>query len=176
MKQTAICFSILLSMGAYVKAQDVTYEWTGGTPGYSGTIVLDSPSSSGGSLSDIVSLSVTTPTNGTITPDLNPADGNTYLADPTFTWTPTQITEMGIIGYDLANDYIIVAQNFGGGGLNQLSGELNSTAFDEIDTSGTWTAVQIPEPGYYALLMALVVGCAVTARRFRVSDSSRIAT
>jgi hypothetical protein len=140
-----------------------TYEWQGDA-GYSGTLVLDTPSSSAGSLSDIVSLVVTTPMNGTIVADTDPADGNIGLLDPVFTWNAGQITEMGIIAYTSdpsSPDYLIAAQNFDGTGLNQLSGaaapDLNTPLFDEIDTGGNWLAVSVPEPAPLMYCLGYVV-------------------
>ena len=140
-----------------------TYEWQG-DPGFSGTLVLDAPASAGGSISDIVSLEVTTPLNGTLIADMNPADGNVMLIDPIFTWNAGQITEMGVTAYVTADpssaafsDYMIAAQNFDGTGLNQLSGAAptsSSPLFDEIDTGGNWVAV-VPEPS----ALAYCAGC-----------------
>jgi len=45
MKTTVILSSLFFSIGASVQAQDTTYDWIGGASGFSGTIVLDSPSS-----------------------------------------------------------------------------------------------------------------------------------
>jgi hypothetical protein len=142
-----------------------TYEWEG-DPGYSGTLVLDAQSSAGGSISDIMYLEVTTPDNGTLIADLNPANGDVQLIDPVFTWNAGQITEMGITAYVTADpnspafpDYLIAAQNFDGTGLNQLSGAaptLSSPLFDEIDTGGNWVAA-VPEPSS----LAYCFGCAV---------------
>jgi len=144
------------------------YDWVGGTPGYYGTLILDSPSSTGGSINDVVSLTITTPINGTIVADLNPADGNAYLADSTFTWNSSQITEMGILGFDAAGDYVIAAQNLSGSGLNQLSGELASTAYDEVDIGGSWVAAPVPEPGTVISGVLLMVPFGVnTFRKLR---------
>jgi hypothetical protein len=91
-EKTAVLSALLLSFGASVQA-NTTYDWTGGAAGYTGTIVLDSSSSSGGSVADIVSLVISTPTTGG-TLDVNLASA--YLADPIFTWNSSQITEMGV--------------------------------------------------------------------------------
>ena len=121
MKKTALCFGLLILLNFSVRAQDTTYYWTG-TEGFTAMITLDSPSSTDGSLSDIVSIYAQDPDQygpfanypvtmpwGTVGPDefdstdatLNPYD---WTTPQPFTWDPTEITSMDLqwtLGGDL---------------------------------------------------------------------------
>jgi hypothetical protein len=152
-----------------------TYDWEGGLPGYSGTLVLDAPSSAaapyGGSLSDVVSLVVTTPVNGTFVADVNPADGlgsiGTYsdngngpLVDTTLIWNPSQITQM-VLAYYGSNDPnspdyyqgIVVSETLVNGSLQgQLSFYNPPSPNVDLDITGQWVAAPAPEPAAYGAL------------------------
>jgi len=162
-----------LSFVGAANAASYTYDWIGGTPGYYGSLVLDASSSSsgGGSASDIVSLSVTTPHNGTIV--LDTADwvslGYPQLLDPVFTWNSSQITEMAIFGYDASgNNSVLIAEDAFVGGANQDSNELGISSDADIGTygveGGSWEAVPnaaVPEPvTTIPYVFALLVFCA----------------
>src|ERR1035441_8696392 len=95
-KSALLALSVSLGAAASVPAADQTYVWSDGAPGYSGTIVLDSNSSTSGSDADIVSITVNTP-GGSET--LNQANiGSVYINNvgTPFTWNPSQITSMWI--------------------------------------------------------------------------------
>jgi hypothetical protein len=57
--------ALLIFLAVSAQANE-TYVWTGGLPGYSGSIVLDSSSSpnGGGTMADIVSAEITVPLPG----------------------------------------------------------------------------------------------------------------
>ena len=138
------------------KAASFDYVWTGGAPGYAGTIVLDSASSSGGTVNDIISLSFTTPHFGTFagTPGF-------LSSDQSFTWTPTRITSMSIGG---VGDTILfrfgtggVWSNFGTGNVIVAHQGAAGNTFD-FDDTGTWLAASaVPDHSSTLALMSLAV-------------------
>src|SRR5580698_3921735 len=110
-KQAAICV-VLLGIGSFVQAADTTYDGTG-TGGFDAMITLDSSSSSGGSLSDIVSIYVQDPSDfgpfanyptsifitgfGSITLPASEFDSSTVTLGSPFTWNSTAITSMSLV-------------------------------------------------------------------------------
>ncbi|HEX3799586.1 MAG TPA: hypothetical protein VH413_12880 [Verrucomicrobiae bacterium] len=171
-KYSAVFCGLLLALGLVAQAQDTTYIWTGGAPGYSGTIVLDSPESSHGTLADIISIEIYTPRFGPLS--MNLSSGSVFLTDPTFTWNPDHITEMFIAGLSTAPfGNIFVTENSGGG--NDLS--LRSLLYNQydVDTLGSWDAESlIPAPdatGTFGLLGFVVVGMSVVSRRLCVHEA-----
>lgn len=165
MKKTAILSTLLLSIGASAQAQDTTYDWTGGLPGYSGTIVLDSPSSAGGNLGDIVSMDITAPGYGStqVLVDLGFLDGQ-------FTWSATHITDMEYVnGLDQGpfNAYFdIEASAPGDYGRSDVgvSGDLG----DVNDFSGSWEArasADVPDPMSTLPVLFFLFGSLIAGRQ-----------
>lgn len=143
---------------------DATYSWTGGSAGYAGTVVLDSTSSAGGSLADVVSITITD-LNGTFT-----ADNTSVLLDPTFTWTPTGITEMWI---DWDSGLYGVGQDVSGGGVNFVGNNNNFGNTTSLDFAGSWTRVQgnsVPDGGSMLALFGLSLA-AVAAFRLKFGQA-----
>jgi hypothetical protein len=167
MKKKAVLSALMLTLGVSVQAQDTTYDWTGGAPGFSGSIILDSPLSSGGSLSDILSISITTPSSGTISMNMSP--GRVFLTDPTFTWNHNQITEMFIGGSATKPfDNIYVTENSGGGNDESAFSILYDNEIS-IDTSGSWVApsgVGVPDTGGGIWLLGFALAGLGGCRRF----------
>jgi hypothetical protein len=110
-----------------VWAGNYTYNYVGGATGYSGTIVLDTNASpaGGGSVSDIVAMSVTTPSYGTLV--WSPADITTPLDQ--FTWDSAGITLMNI-QYDIPPGFSFFAVVVAG------------AVYDRVEASGTNGLVQ----------------------------------
>ena len=108
-------------------AGNFTYNYVGGATGYSGTIVLNTNSSpaGGGSVANIVSMSVTTPAYGTLV--WNAADITTPLGS--FTWDRNGITAMNI-QYDIPP------------GFSFFAVVVASTVYDRVEASGTNGLVQ----------------------------------
>lgn len=166
MKKIALISSLAFCIGLSVQGQDTTYTWQGGAPGFSGTLVLDAPSSplGGGSASDIVSWQLTTPIGGTVT--LYP--GVVGPVDPTFTWNSSQITEMAIEGIgsgSFGNVLMLAGQNYFGSGLNLVAVE-NLNGFQESDTTGSWKAA-VPDGGSTVALLGVALAGLGAVRRFR---------
>jgi hypothetical protein len=182
------CFTgLVLSTGSSYGAF-YTYVWEGGLPGYSGTLVLDAPSSTGGGLSDVVSLEVTTPVNGTFVADVNPADGlgsiGTYsdngngpLVDTTLIWNASQITQMSLAYYG-SNDPnspqyyqgIVVSETIvpDGSLQGQLSYYNPPSPNVDLDITGQWVAA--PEPATTSAIAGIAAlgtfGYAALRRKF----------
>jgi hypothetical protein len=160
MKKILILSFVLLFAGASMYAQDTTYVWTGGSS-ESGTIVLDSPSSSGGSLSDIVSIDITDPSFGVI----NGFNFSFFFGGSTFTWNSSQITQMEILSIDSFDHNIstVVAENepVGGSGNEILVGEGFGPIFTVgLDNTGSWLAapsVGVPDGGSSVWLLGLAL-------------------
>jgi hypothetical protein len=163
-----------------------TYDWEGGLQGYSGTLVLDAPFSTAGSLSDVVSLVVTTPVNGTFVADVNPADGlgfiGTYsdngngpLVDTTLIWNASQVTQMALTYYG-SNDpnspayyeNVVVAETMVNGSLQgQLSFYNPPSPNVDLDITGQWVAAAVPEPAAYGALAGAGVLLVSLGSQFR---------
>lgn len=153
------------------------YIFTGAEPGYSGELYLDSNSSSNGSLSDIVSLTVTDP-RGTFTynPNLPNLSQFSYFQtqsynalESSFTWNPSEITEMNILfdyyfiaGYT-AGSYAEIGQNapVEGGTFTGIS-TLNDYVQYESDLGGDWVSAHPPPVPDRASTLALL-GAALAA-------------
>ena len=137
-----ICLSTTIGFLS-AQAQDTMYAWEGGAPGYHGTIVMDSPSSSGGTFSDIVSISVSTPDGPTIYGI--PSTGLDYYGSP-ITWNSSQITEMYFgMQATVSGYYLVVAEN--------LLAEEGPGGLLETDVSGSWQVISVPEPSVIAFGM-----------------------
>jgi hypothetical protein len=143
----ALAIPLLIQSGL-VRADTFPYEyvWTGGQPGFSGVLYLDSPSSNGGSISDIgLGSYLRTPNSWG---DMS-LWGYTHSYQG-FTWNPQQITSM-YIGFNSQNVQGYVYENFGG--QNGILWYNISTLppVEDLDTSGSWLAV--PEPSSASLLV-----------------------
>ncbi len=151
---------------AFQARANLEYDWTGGTAGYSGTIILDSNSNSAGSISDIVSGQITTP-QGTYVFD----SGMVFSTPEPFAWNPSQITDMWIDWYQPTLDpaWAGFGENYGGGGLNFVGSgtdRYNDSTW-VVDFAGSWTAASsIPDGGaVIALLSGALVALAALRRR-----------
>lgn len=149
---------------------DQEYDWTGGTAGYSGTIILDSNSNSSGSISDIVSGQITTPQG-------------TYVFDPTkvfyslvpFAWNPSQITSMWIDWNQGVTGWAGFGENYQGPATPNFvgSGPVQDPALSStwaVDFTGSWTAASfassVPDGGAtIALLGGALIALAALRRR-----------
>ena len=180
--------TLLLGVCAPHAFASFEYDYKNGSPGYSGSLFLDTNSSTGGSLSDIVSLTVTTP-GGTFTynpsnPDLSHFNYNQTASynslESAFTWNPTEITQMHVLfdyyfisGYT-AWSYAEVAQNAPASPTNFTGiGTLNNAVSYHYDYSGSWVAAKpppVPDGGssLYLLSVALaaLAGAALTRSQF----------
>src|SRR5580693_4299353 len=174
-----LALSVGLGIAASVQAADQTYKWTEGAPGFSGTIVLDSSSSTGGSLADIVSINVTTPEGSATLTQANIGDVYVNNLFAPFTWTPSQITGMWIDWYTTAADS--VNQSAGVGENYQppfndnflyCPNNLSPSGQDfagpgETDTTGGWRAVSsVPDAGSTSLLLGAALTGLSVCRRF----------
>jgi hypothetical protein len=159
--------ALLIFLAVSAQANE-TYTWTGGMPGYSGTIVLDSSSSpnGGGTMADIVSAEITVPLPGffgtqeyTFNFDSLTASSFTPLV-----WNPDDITGMEIRWQDVPS--FVNDPNMG----NNYLGDYNSNeGVSTEDDTGSWQAdpanppINVPDGESTAGLMALsagVIGCA----------------
>jgi hypothetical protein len=172
-----LALSVSLGIVASLQAADQTYDWTKGLPGYSGTIVLDSSSSAGGSLADVVSISVTTPGGSDTLTQANIAD--VYINNPygPFTWNASQITGMWIAWYT-TSDHSMNAPAGGVGQNYQPSIPGHNFVFDPNDNfidfvglgnkdlTGAWRAASVPDAGSTSLLLGLALTGLGACRRF----------
>jgi hypothetical protein len=178
-----LALSVSLGVAASVQA-DQTYSWVDGAPGYTGTIVLDSSSSSAGSLSDIVSITVNTPGGSATLTQAN--IGAVYVDnfDTTFAWTPSQISSMWIDWYTTSVASISagaagVGEDYDtSGGLNfesfNTSTETNldvAGAIEPNDKTGSWLATSsttgaVPDAGSTSLLLGVALTGFGACRRF----------
>jgi hypothetical protein len=181
--QYSLLLALALGLGAAasVHATDEAYKWSLGAPGYSGTIILDSDSSSGGSLADIVSISVSTPGGSETLTQAN--IGSVYINnfDTPFTWNPSQITSMWIAWYTTANP--VIADGVAGVGEQYAGENANFEFYDpagaiyqdyasplNTDTTGTWLASgpvsSVPDAGSTSLLLGVALTGLGFCRRF----------
>jgi hypothetical protein len=197
-----ILAALVLGITFSTNAQDTEYVWNSydggayngalGPPSglfpITGTIILDSPSSSGGSLSDIVSLSLSSGLSGSYA--VNPTgasgfeDGLYYtisLGTP-FTWTPTRITDMDITvtanfpsppfgnGF---TDYVLPmdASPLGGGSvdLDNVFGNGES-----IDPLGAWRGSPVPEVFSTTALLFLSMVILSVGRHYLLREAIRV--
>jgi len=171
MKKLAIISSFILFIAAIAQANDTTYVWTGGDPGYSGQIVLDSSSSAGGSLADIVSINITTPTRW----------GGSFSFDPEtvvefqtpFTWNSSEITSMDI---EWSYKGGLPSTPSIGGGFAEVDAygyygddlATDTAGRPRIDGTGLWLAAAPDATSTIGLLGAALCGLRLL-RRFRVN-------
>ena len=161
MKRIISLFGFILISAISARAQNTTYHWVGGAPGFSGTIILDSPSSQAGSLKDIISISLFTPRFGSLSLDPNTIS----LTDPQFTWNSTGITEMFIAGLS-SSPFIQAAVIENSGGGNALSAIDFLHQQPSIDTSGSWQGTPLPDVENSACLFGFSLACVAFFRRF----------
>jgi hypothetical protein len=175
-----LALSVGLGIAASVQAADQTYKWTEGVAGFSGTIVLDSSSSTGGSLADIVSINVTTPEGSASLTQAN--IGDVYINNilGPFTWNPSQITGMWVDWYLTAADSLNEAAGVGQDyqpGFNanfvfcpnnlSTSGQDFASPTSNTDTTGGWRAVSsVPDAGSTSLLLGAALTGLSVCRRF----------
>lgn len=152
------------------RASFITFNLVGASPGFSGQMTLDAISSNDGSLSDIDSLTLTTP-GGTYT--FNPADSdsiNYYQSGVyneqliPFTWNSHEITEM-----DLLFDYDFIAESepvyFADIGVNapvydfpsNFEYSLSDYVDYNFDFAGKWVAVATPDQTSTLILLGLAL-------------------
>ena len=175
--RTVFVMALILA-GASAQANE-TYYWTGGEPGFSGEITLDSSFSptGGGTIGDIVFAEATIP---------EPGGQAVFYYDPRtfglfsyqaffqlqgpFSWNSQQITAMTIywvpfapvfdnlhLGPSLLNDY-----NANGFGL------LGNYQDPITDNNGSWLAADasVPDGGSTVFLLALAMGALGCCRRW----------
>jgi hypothetical protein len=170
------CFATFIMAMALVmraESQDTTYLWSGGQPGFYGSITLDAADSptGGGTLNDIVSLSVDISAAGgersfTYPESMfNPSAGFTFSGP--FTWDAKGIISMSI-------NYVPVAPTFdhvllGSGELGDynpsgFTGGINPPILAD-DSTGTWQAtnpINVPDNTSTVWLLGLgltTLGC-----------------
>jgi hypothetical protein len=131
---SSILCILLFAAFAVTGRANQEYDWTGGAPGFSGSIVLDSNSNTNGTLADIVSVVITDPEH---TFDVVPGSFlDSFDGTEAFSWNPSQITGMSIL-FD--SGLISVDENFDNTGLNDIQVvELPSNL--DTDTTGSWLA------------------------------------
>jgi len=158
----------LLIQSPFVYAQGTfqyEYDWTGGQSGYYGVLFLDSPSSSGGSISDIG------PNSYFQTPDSwsHLSFWSFSTSYQSFTWNPQQITSM-FIGFNFGTIQGNIYQNWGGQNGVVWYNSTTIPAVQDWDSSGSWVAVATPEPTSMALLvcsMTALYGYRLATRKFQ---------
>lgn len=168
------------------RASFITFNLVGASPGFSGQMTLDAISSNDGSLSDIDSLTLTTP-GGTYT--FNPADPDTVnyyqtaidneLLSP-FTWNSHEITEMDVV----FDEYFIAEFGplyFANIGVNapvydfpsnfeySLTGDIDYY----FDFNGTWVAVATPDQTSTLILLGLALAAGGGAELWQRKRSGR---
>ena len=170
---TLLALSLGVAVAASVQA-DQAYTWTGVLPGYSGTIVLDSDSSVGGSTADIVSINITTPGGSASLTQANIGDVYIDNLGQLFTWNPNQITSMWLAWYTDPSDTPALSGEVGenydhSGGLNfvGIDGTFLDVAgsIEPVDKDGAWRVV--PDAGSTPLLMGLALTGLGLCRRIR---------
>ena len=161
----------LLAIQATVQAQDTTYDWTG-TGGFTGIITLDSPSSTDGRLSDIVSAYVMDPDGygpfatysvpltyswGMFSSTAYPLDVTDATLSGLFTWDASQITTMSIVWNPVGDDFVYFDA---GAAVDDSVGYVNTDVpLTEWDNSGNWLAQadSVPDAASTALLLGAVL-------------------
>lgn len=99
------------------RATNYEYDWTGGRTDFAGKIVLDSNSSSAGTLADIVSAQIT------ISHETLDFDPNTAIfLRPEFAWNSSQITDMWI-NWSVPGVLAGFGENFDFNGVNFVGAE-----------------------------------------------------
>jgi hypothetical protein len=163
MKNIAL-FVGLLSISASLQAQDTTYDWTG-TGGFTAMITLDSPSSTGGGLSDIGPWGpfTTYPVEvtflgGSFIAGPDEFDGTTATLTGPFTWDASQITSMSMVWDAFGDDWL----SFGAGataGQNYISYTNLDVPITESDNTGLWQAQpdSVPDAGNTSLLLGIAL-------------------
>jgi hypothetical protein len=158
--------TVTLGLAAIARA-DQEYDWTGGSAGYSGSIVLDSNSNVAGTISDVVSAEVTTP-QGTF--DLVPSQ--VFYVQPVFDWNPSEITDMWIDWSPNGIGWAGLGANYGGSGVNfDGSGYITDEESTwSVDFAGSWTAVggnAVPDgASTLGLLFGAIASITTLRRRF----------
>jgi hypothetical protein len=151
--------ALLIFLAVSAQANE-TYVWTGGMPGYSGSIVLDSSSSpnGGGTMADIVSAEITVPLPGFFgtqeyTFNFDPLTASSFTP---LVWNPEDITGMEIRWQDVPS--FVNDPNFGS---NYLGDYNSNEGVSTEDLTGSWqgeTPFAVPEGASTAGLLALGVG------------------
>ena len=144
------CFATFIMAMALVmraESQDTTYLWSGGQPGFYGSITLDAADSptGGGTLNDIVSLSV----------DISAAGGERSFTYPESMFNPSAgLYIFGAVHMGCQRDYFLMSINYvpvaptfdhvllGSGEL----GDYNPSGFTGGITRRFWRTTR-PEPG-----------------------------
>jgi len=163
-----ILTSLVLFIATTAHAADTTYAWTSadGDPyDLAGTIVLDSSSSAGGGKSDVLSINLSgagfpafnsvTYSSSAVVVYVDGYPDNTVINVATpFTWTPSQITSMGIYLVGPGNEPVAFDI-----GENSIVNEGEDGPF-ENDTDGSWVALpsSVPEnmPAWPFLILSSV--------------------
>ena len=166
LKPTGLAVGMLLSAATCYGGQpSFEYDWTGGSPGYSGQIFLDAPSSAlsptGGTIADVLpGSSVTTPLG--VFSIFNPQLSATFISS--MHWDQTHITGMFLLFnsptpiinplFGLPTVTAAQAGYFGVGNSIQ-NGAIFDSSYNDFppgdDHSGQWLIVPAPEPTPFAL-------------------------
>ena len=146
-----LCTLLFVALAVKGRANQ-EYDWTGGAPGYAGSIVLDSNSNADGTMADIVSVVISDPTH---TFDVVPGSFlDSFDGTQGFSWNPSQITGMSIL-FD--SGLISVGENVDNTGVNDIEVVERPSSLD-TDSTGSWLAVPgstsaIPDSTSTALLV-----------------------
>ena len=153
-------------------AIDYEYDWTGGTSGFAGKIVLDSDSNTSGTVANIVSAQITT-SLGTFDFDSSTA----FLVQPKFAWNPSQITDMWIEwALNVPSAFAANAgfgENYNGTGINYLDSfihDANGVRYDADFNTGSWTAAassSVPDATSTGLLFTLGMSGLIVMKKKR---------
>jgi hypothetical protein len=175
LKSTILCFSAVLFnfLTTTAHAQSTAYVWQsadGDPGGIAGTILLDSPSSSQGSTSDVLSITLSDSTGSFV---YNNANSGIFSGAP-FTWNPTMITEMTL---SIVNHNNSILPNFPISPIWNLTADLNDFPGGSItdeqgglsDSSGAWVEFSsVPEPAdLFTFSLLVMAGYAIFSARKR---------
>jgi hypothetical protein len=165
--------TIAMASALSAHSQGYTYVWTGGEPGFSGSITLDSPNSptAGGSANDIMSATISIPEpDGTFDfsyPQLFFSPQSSINISGPFTWDSQAIVGMSIRyvpsspGFD---NLLFGTDQLGDDNPDGFTPGANSLTLIE-DTGGSWQAVTaVPEPGASGLI-ASALGALICWKR-----------
>jgi hypothetical protein len=193
MKKIAFCFGLVFLVISSVRAQDTTYDWTG-TGGFTAMITMDSPSSSDGSLYDIVSVYAQDPNGfgpfatypvtvdfgfGPFVIDPETFDSSDAVLTGQFAWNSSQITEMdlqwtlgGDVWYFDAGPLLaagpIANDAPAGSSIEFYNADVDGDGPGDYDNSGIYAAVpaSAPDAGSTILLFGFALaGMSLCFRR-----------
>lgn len=161
-EKAVLLVSTIISVAASVQAQDTTYQWVssdGNPDDITATLTLDTPSSAGGSTSDLVGFTF----------DGSPIGlgfENPNLSGP-FTWNSSQITSMNLsftgVEFPFFDDIAYQTNAISDTYYFLLSPVPLGV---DSDTSGSWEAVPAPDAGSSMVMLGAAVAGLSGLRRF----------